>query len=184
MNILLHICCAPCLAGTLLELEEAEDKYGIEGLFYNPNIHPLVEFKNRESSLKEYIAKEHPEIVIHYIDYNPKEYFRAVQDRIEPQDRCYSCWQLRLERTAQFAQENNIPAFTSTLLVSPYQSQEKLKELGEKAAQKYGVKFIYRNFRRFYSRGRKIAKELNLYRQNYCGCLFSEWERYEKKIKN
>jgi len=177
-KVLIHICCAPCLAGSLLALKEIGD-YEIEGLFYNPNIHPLDEFKRRQESLKEYLSTM-PEIKVYYIDYDPREYFRVIGKKFDSPYRCYSCWQLRLEKTAQFANENNIPVFTSTLLVSPYQDQQKLKQLGELAGEKYGVEFIFSNFRRFYSQGRKIAKELNLYRQNYCGCIFSEWERYRK----
>lgn len=179
MKILLHICCAPCAVEVIRDLKDTGFRR-ITGLFYNPNIHPLDEFKRREDCLKEYIAVEHPEMNIHYIDYNPRDYFKAIAGEVEAPKRCYFCWKLRLEKTAQFAGENNISAFTSTLLISPYQSQEKLKEFGDSAAQKYGVEFIYRNFRKFYSQGNKKSKELGLYRQNYCGCLFSELERYEK----
>jgi len=178
MKILLHICCAPCAVEVIRDLKDAGFNR-ITGLFYNPNIHPLDEFKRRKDCLKEYV-ESHPDIIVHYIDYNPRDYFKNIAGEVEAPGRCFSCWELRLEKTAQFARENNIPAFTSTLLVSPYQSQEKLKELGMDAALKYGVEFIYRNFRRFYSLGNKKSKELGLYRQNYCGCLFSELERYEK----
>ncbi len=179
MEVLLHICCAPCAIEVIRELKDTGfDK--ITGLSYNPNIHPLDEFKRREDCLKGYIPQEHPEIKVYYIDYNPRDYFNSIAGEIEAPQRCFSCWKLRLERTARFARENNISAFTSTLLVSPYQSQEKLKEIGVDAALKYGVEFIYRNFRKFYSQGNKKSKELGLYRQNYCGCLFSELERYEK----
>jgi hypothetical protein len=180
-KLLIHTCCAHCLAGTLLYIKEMGE-YEIEGLYYNPNIHPLSEFKLRENALKEY-AKTIPDINLHYIDYDPRDYFLAIGDKVNAPGRCLSCWQLRLEKTAQFARQNNIPLFTSTLLVSPYQDQEKIKQLGELAAGKYGLKFLSGNFRKYYSQGRKIAKELNLYSQNYCGCIFSEWERYQKKIQ-
>jgi hypothetical protein len=104
-----------------------------------------------------------------------------VNIKESPPNRCIDCWQLRLEETAKFAKENGFSAFTTTLLISPYQSEEKLKEIAEALANKYNVEFIFRHFRKFYPQGRKIAKALGLYRQNYCGCLLSEWERFKKK---
>ena len=147
-KVLIHICCAPCLIGSIMALKQL-GKSQIEGLFYNPNIHPLNEFQLRQQTLKEYINSI-SDIKVHYIDYDPRDYFLAIKDEILSPLRCFICWQLRLEKTAQFARGNNFSAFTSTLLVSPYQNQEKLKELGEIAGEKYGVRFIFDNFRRCY----------------------------------
>ena len=93
------------------------------------------------------------------------------------------CYPVRLEQTAKYAKENGYEAFSTTLLVSPYQKHEELKNIGEQIAKKYGLQFLYRDFRTGFREGQAKARELGMYMQKYCGCIFSEEERYEKQIK-
>jgi hypothetical protein len=111
--------------------------------------------------------------------YDMPEYFRAVAGN--EQDRCRYCFQLRLSRTARVAKENHISGFTTTLLISPHQKHELIKEVGDKVAEENGVPFIYADLRKRYSDSRHITKPMDLYRQQYCGCLYSEWERYTQQ---
>jgi hypothetical protein len=179
MRILLHICCAPCAIEVIRDLRHTIGGE-IVGFFYNPNIHPLSEYERRKECLQYYVKNfENMDVV--YPEYDPRQFFDKVNIKESPPNRCIDCWQLRLEETAKLAKENGFSAFTTTLLISPYQSEEKLKEIAEALANKYNVEFIFRHFRKFYPQGRKIAKALGLYRQNYCGCLLSEWERFKKK---
>ena len=120
---------------------------------------------------------------IYYPQYNPQDSFDNVDNRLGFPKRCESCWTLRLEKTAQFSVNNGIGAFTTTLLISPHQDIERIKDISMDLASKYKLEFISRPFRRLFSQGRKTAKQKALYRQNYCGCVFSEQER-QSKIKN
>lgn len=105
--------------------------------------------------------------------YEIREFFRQVNWNEEPPSRCRLCWQLRLGETARFAKENDFEIFTTTLLVSPYQNHEALKETGEECAEEYGVKFYYEDFRKGYQESVSESKKRNIYRQKYCGCLYS-----------
>ena len=119
-----------------------------------------------------------PTIVIH--DYDIKRFTRAV---FEMEDvRCRYCYESRMEVAARTAKENGFDAFTTTLLVSPYQKHEIIREVGEQMAKKYGVEFYYRDFREGFREGQNIARELELYMQKYCGCIYSEEDRYRKQI--
>ena len=178
MDLLLHICCAPCAVEVVRDLEQ-HLSCKVSGVFYNPNIHPLDEFNRRENCLRDYV-KEIDGFSVFYPQYNPKEFFKALDCKLDFPERCSSCWELRLKKTASFAKENNFSSFTTTLLISPYQDQEVIKNIGNSLAEEYSIEFISRNFRKLYSQSRKAAKEKDLYRQNYCGCLFSEIERDNK----
>ena len=176
MEILIHVCCGPCLTYPLKRLTEKGHK--LTGFWYNPNIHPYTEYQNRlEAAGYLEWAKVFP--MIYDDSYDLVEYLQAVLPHLE--DRCRFCYQLRLERTARVAKEKGFEAFSTTLLVSPTQKNELINEIGEELAKKYNIKFFYEDLRPGYYEGKNIAKELNLYRQKYCGCIFSEKERYEKK---
>lgn len=177
MKVLLHICCAPCAIEVIRDLRHSIT-CEIIGFFYNPNIHPASEFERRKDCLQYYIDN-FEKIEVFYPQYNPREFFYGVPYQKDSPQRCHSCWSLRLRKTAQYAKENNISAFTTTLLISPHQDEEELNELGNSLAKEFHLEFISHEFKKFYSRGRKVAKSLGLYRQNYCGCLFSELERYK-----
>ncbi|MDP2910963.1 MAG: epoxyqueuosine reductase QueH [Candidatus Omnitrophota bacterium] len=181
MKLLLHICCGPCALYPIKELLNKKfDK--ITGFFYNPNIHPPSEYKRRRDALSEAVSKTGFEII--YPEYRMEEYFRkvflnSVGEGIKPSptERCSLCWELRLSETANFAKDNGFDAFTTTLLISPYQDHEKIKRIGEKIAGEKGVQFYYQDFRSGFKDGQEQAKKENLYRQKYCGCVFSVLER-------
>ncbi len=180
MKLLLHVCCGPCALYPAKELFSKKfDK--ITGFFYNPNIHPPSEYKRRKDALLEAASKIGLEIISP--DYKMEEYFRAVFSFVgeglkpSPTERCSLCWRLRLSMTAGFAKNNGFDAFTTTLLVSPYQDHEKVKKIGEDIAVEKGIQFYYQDFRPGFREGQAEAKKENLYRQKYCGCVFSELER-------
>lgn len=180
MKVLLHICCGPCALYPAKELLAKKfDK--ITGFFYNPNIHPPSEYKRRKDVLYEASREQAclfpAEFEIVYPEYKMEEYFRKVLSKENSIERCSLCWELRLSRTADFAKANDFDAFTTTLLVSPYQDHEKVKLIGENIAKDSGIEFYYQDFRPGFRNGQEQAKRENLYRQKYCGCVFSELER-------
>jgi len=179
MKILIHTCCAPCLIYPYKRLKLKD--FEIESFFYNPNIHPLEEYLKRRGQVEVY-AKE-LNIKMHGPHYDIKEFFKDINQNEEKPLRCNLCWQLRVKKTAQFAKENNFDSFTTTLLVSPYQNQESLKKIGEKCAGEVGIKFYYEDFRVGYKESVIESKEKDMYRQKYCGCLYSEIERFKEKNK-
>jgi len=177
MNILLHICCAPCAIFPIEELRKESHK--LAGLFYNPNIHPYSEYLKRKSEVEKYCR----EIGVNMIcpDYDLEDYFQKISYNEGQKNRCPACWWLRLERTAKFAKDNGFDAFTTTLLGSPHQDHDVIKSIGEDIAKRSGLKFYYKDFRLGFKAGHELAKKRGMYCQNYCGCLFSEKERLEKK---
>lgn len=178
MNTLLHICCAPC---SVMCIETLRGE-GIEtsGLWYNPNIHPFTEYRSRKNTLIEYSKKILlPLDVID--DYGLREFIGLIYPDFD--NRCRKCYEIRLDKTAQIAKEKGFDSFTSTLFVSPYQNHEMMKEVANEAAEKHKVKFLYRDFRPYFREGQAKAREMELYMQKYCGCVFSEEDRYRKKKK-
>jgi len=174
MKLLLHICCGPCALYPIRQLLDKKfDK--ITGFFYNPNIHPPSEYKRRKDALSEAASKIGLEVLTP--EYRMEEYFRKTLSKENSPERCQLCWELRLSETADFAKTNDFDAFTTTLLVSPYQDHEKIKKIGERIADEKSVKFYYQDFRPGFKDGQEQAKKENLYRQKYCGCVFSELER-------
>ena len=169
MKTLLHVCCAPCAVYPLQRLKE--EKAQIAGFFYNPNIHPCDEYQKRKQSVIDYAASEVIELIIP--DYNEKEYFNAINHDTEKPKRCLNCWELRLERSADFAKQNGFDSFSTTLLISPYQDHQQIKKIGEKIAESSGLNFFYEDFRQGFRQTQDKAKEIGLYRQKYCGCKFS-----------
>ena len=179
MKLLLHTCCAPCSVYCIDSLR-AE---GIEPTIYwfNPNIHPYMEYKARRDTLKEYIKSINVESIFEE-NYGLKEFCQNVIDDLD--NRCSNyCYRVRLEQTAKYAKENGFDSFTTTLLISPYQNHEELIRIGKEMAKKYGIEFLYRDFRPGFREGQAKARELGLYMQKYCGCVFSEEERYSKQIE-
>lgn len=175
---LLHICCAPCSV-MCIETLRAE---GIEphGYWYNPNIHPVTEYRARRDTLIQYAKDINMELSLRD-DYGLREFVRAIYPELE--NRCGVCYEMRLFEAARFAKENGFTSFSTTLLISPYQNHELLKATAERAAAEFGIDFLYRDFRPFFREGQKKARELGLYMQKYCGCVFSEEERYIRKKK-
>ncbi len=176
-SILLHACCAHCTAYPVEYWRQ--QGYDVTALWYNPNIHPFTEHQNRFEAVKKLSAEmSFPLIIVE--GYDMPQYFRTVSGK--EQDRCRYCFQLRLSKSAQIAKEHDIPGFTTTLLISPHQKHELIKEVGDNIATESGVPFIYADLRKRYSDSRHITKPMDLYRQQYCGCLFSEWERYRQIV--
>lgn len=174
MNILLHICCGPCTAYPLKVLRE--EGHEVQGWFHNPNIHPYQEFRRRLAALEEFSAARN--LVVEYDrEYGLREFLRQVVFHEEA--RCLKCYEMRLTKVAQRAKETGADAFTSTLLYSRYQNHAALKSLGERLAAEYGVAFYYRDFREGWQEGIDQSIEMGLYRQPYCGCIYSEEERYD-----
>lgn len=175
---LMHTCCAPCSVSCIQQLRGE----GIEPVSYwfNPNIHPYTEYKARRDTLTSYAPTIHMALIVQE-DYGLREFCRAVADDID--HRCGKCYEMRMEQTARFAAENGFDSFTTTLLVSPYQQHEVIAETAERMAGRYGVRFLYRDFRPGFRDGQAQARELGFYMQKYCGCVFSEAERYAAKIE-
>jgi predicted adenine nucleotide alpha hydrolase (AANH) superfamily ATPase len=172
-KILVHGCCAHCTAYTVEYWRQAG--LDVSVLWYNPNVHPFTEHQNRLEAMKTLADRmDFPLIVAE--GYDIIEYFRRVNGHED--DRCCYCFELRLNRTAATAAELGIPAFSTSLLISPHQKHELIPLCGELAATHHGVNFLYADLRKRYSDSRHITKPMELYRQQYCGCLFSEWERY------
>ncbi|MBD3370539.1 hypothetical protein GF402_09280 [Candidatus Fermentibacteria bacterium] len=173
-RLLLHVCCAPCLT---VVLEGYRDLgYEVEGLFYNPNIHPWRERERRLESLEGYSARMDMPLSVDD-DYPLEENLRML---LEADNRCLACFRDRLGRTAALASEKGIDLFSTTLSVSPYQSPELLIRAGREAARDHGVSFVYRDYRPLYARSARTSRENELYRQPYCGCVLSERDRYLK----
>ncbi|MCD6423491.1 MAG: epoxyqueuosine reductase QueH [Elusimicrobia bacterium] len=170
MSTLVHVCCGPCL---LAVNEILDDEYS--AYFFNPNIHNFDEYQRRlmtagftaQHLKKEFFYENFPDV------------YEWVREVLKGNDRCLNCVRLRLEKTAKFAKEKNFKSFTTTLLSSPYQKHDEIKNLGFEIARKYGLEFFYRDFRAGYKKSIEISKKLNLYRQKYCGCFLSSFEKYK-----
>lgn len=176
MKVLLHACCAICLTYPYKRLMEKD--YEISVYWYNPNIHPYMEYKAREEALRKYARLE--EINVIYGEYDFIEYLKSMLKNVERPYRCINCYEYRLEKVAKYAKENGFDAFTTTLLVSHHQYHNEIKKIGERLAEKYDISFYYEDFRKGWSQGKAIAKMYSLYSQKYCGCLISEYERFGK----
>ena len=172
-RILLHICCGPCATYTILRLRELG--FEVVGFWYNPNIHPFAEYEKRRETVSEY-AELVALSVIGSEAYDMPRYFRAVAGHEAFGERCQRCYRLRLEEAAREAQERGFDAFTTTLLISIHQDQARIRAIGEELGTEHGVPFFYENFRRGWSERGRISNERGLYKQHYCGCLYSEWE--------
>lgn len=181
MNLLLHMCCGPCSCYPVKVLREQ----GIEptGYFFNPNIHPYKEWDMRLKAAEEFAARSEMKIITdkHYM---LRDFLRRAlaAEQVE-NGRCRMCYTWRLEETARCAAENGFDAFTSTLFYSIYQQHELMKETAEHFAKVYGVKFHYEDFRPGWQEGIDMSVEMGLYRQPYCGCIFSEEERYSRELR-
>lgn len=177
-RLLLHICCGPCSITTLKKL--LADGYEVTGLFYNPNIHPLTEYVKRRDGCIQVAEKLGIKVIIKDNEYNPQQWFRDVAYR--ESNRCFHCYARRLERTAQIAKKGNFDFFTTTLLYSKHQKHDDIAALG-RDLESANTKFLYHDFREGWQEGIETSKEWGIYRQQYCGCLYSENERYQKELR-
>ena len=176
-KVLVHTCCAHCAAYTVEHWRQ--QGYEVGGLWYNPNIHPYTEHQSRLESMQA-LAQEIDLPLTVAEGYDIIEYFRRVVGHEE--ERCRYCFDLRLAKTAETARQHGFDAFTTTLLISPHQKHDIIQEISSKIAAEQGVEFLYADLRKRYSDSRHLTKTLNLYRQQYCGCIYSEWERYTNII--
>lgn len=178
MNILLHVCCGPCALYPIHVMKE--EGHALQLFYHNPNIHPYTEWLARREGLLAVAAAE----TVSYIaseEYPPLQDF--LRGALDAGDRCAFCYRYRLQATADRAVSGGFNAFSTTLLVSPYQKHELIRAIGEEIAESAGILFYYRDFREGYRWAQEEAKGRGLYRQKYCGCIFSERERYVKTAR-
>ncbi len=179
MKLLLHTCCAPCSVYCIDSLRKENIEPTI--YWYNPNIHPYIEYKSRRDCLKEYTQSINVNAIFEE-EYGLDNFCKNVISDLE--NRCSNyCYKIRMEQTAKYAKENGYDAICTTLFVSPYQKHDELKKVAQEMADKYGVQLLYRDFRPGFREGQSKARELGLYIQKYCGCVFSEEDRYKKQIE-
>ena len=176
-SVLIHCCCAHCAAYTVDYWRQ--QGHEVSALWYNPNIHPFLEHQHRLEAMKCFAQGVHLELAI-ADGYGIIDYFRQVVGY--ESERCQHCFRLRLAKTAEVAMEKNYSAFTTTLLISLHQEHELIREVGSKLAREKGIDFLYADLRKRYSSSRHMTKGLNLYCQQYCGCVYSEWERYANVV--
>jgi len=175
-SVLVHCCCAHCAAYTVSYWQQ--QGYGVSALWYNPNIHPYTEHQHRLEAMKSLAQGVDLPLVVTE-GYDIIDYFRQVAGH--ESQRCQYCFWLRLLKTAETAYQMGFGAFTTSLLISPHQKHDLIREIGNKIAEEKGIDFLYTDLRKRYSDSRHMTKGLNLYRQQYCGCVYSEWERYTQR---
>ena len=184
MKLLLHTCCAPCSIQCAASLAAGGIKPDL--FWFNPNIHPYTEYRSRRDALKQFALDKNLPLNIED-EYDIRAFIKGASAaeaapetaaEEDPKGRCAFCYRLRLEKTACFAAEKGYDAFSTTLLISPYQNHELIRRIGEELAASNGVDFLYRDFRPLFREGQKEAREASYYMQKYCGCIYSEEERY------
>lgn len=178
MNTLLHVCCAPCANMCVESLRQ--EGFSVTAYWYNPNIHPFTEYRSRRNTLRDYAASVNLPLA-EEDSYALRPFVRAVADDIA--GRCVCCYAMRFRHAAQYAAAHGFDSFTSSLFISPYQNHALMQEVALQAAEEYGVSFLYRDFRPYFKQGQAFAREQGFYMQKYCGCVFSEEERYRKSSK-
>ena len=173
----MHVCCAPCCTYPVTALQ---DEFDVELFFYNPNIHPEEEYRARLDEAERYAAKIG--VTLYKAPYEVEAWHRAtssLKDEPEGGDRCEICYRMRLGKTAQFAASNGFDYFTTTLSISPHKNADKINALGEMIADMYTLKFYRADFKKDggFKKSADMSKEAGLYRQNYCGCIYSKKEK-------
>jgi epoxyqueuosine reductase len=175
-RLLLHVCCAPCLIAPVKHLHSTG--IAVTAYWFNPNIHPWTEYRNRLETLKDFCSREQLPLIVDD-DYGLRDFVAAVVGDVP--NRCAHCYTSRLEATAKKAAELNFEAFSTTLLYSKYQKHDLIVKIAENMAKRYRVRFYYQDWRPFWEEGILLSKSDGMYRQKYCGCIFSEEERYRKQ---
>ncbi len=173
MKLLMHICCSICSIYPLQSL--LLRGFDVTGFWFNPNIHPYTEYKARLESLMK-LAKIWNLDMEYEDDYALDDFLKSIAG--SGPKRCSVCYEKRMDRTARAAGRMRLDGFTTSLLASPYQQFDVIINKGKEAAKRYGVTFIAEDFRPGWKISRKMSRELALYRQKYCGCIYSEMERY------
>jgi len=177
-KLLLHACCAPCSSAVL---ERLSSYFQITIFYYNPNITEEDEYQKRIQELKRFVSMYQTKYKIDILEgkYEPEKWWeisKGLENEPERGKRCYKCYELRLEETAKVAEEFNFPYFCTTLTLSPHKNANWINEIGEKLDQNYKPHYLYSDFKKKngYKRSIELSKEYNLYRQDYCGCIFSK----------
>jgi predicted adenine nucleotide alpha hydrolase (AANH) superfamily ATPase len=180
-KLLIHSCCAPCSSYVL---EYLSQYFEVTIFYFNPNIYPEKEYIRRVEEQDQLIQAMPLASKVQFLqgEYQPREYYQAIkglEEEPEGGDRCYVCYELRLREAAQLAKEGGYDYFTTTLSISPHKKSEKLNEIGNKLAAECGVAYLPSDFKKKngYKRSIELSKEYNLYRQDYCGCIFSMREQ-------
>ncbi|MCP4634284.1 MAG: epoxyqueuosine reductase QueH [candidate division Zixibacteria bacterium] len=185
MKLAVHFCCGPCAVYPLEQWEK--QGHEIVGYWYNPNIHPYTEYIKRLDSLMK--LSNLKDLNVNYNDsYDLDLFLSEVAGAPTEPERCIKCYALRLRQTARYAANEGCDAFTTTLTLSPYQKHEVIKEIGKKMGDENHIEFVYQDYRQGYRGGYNRARDMGLYMQQYCGCIYSERDRFmemnrEKIIK-
>ncbi|MBN1327472.1 MAG: epoxyqueuosine reductase QueH [Candidatus Cloacimonetes bacterium] len=174
-KLLVHICCAPCF---IAPYQHLKDEYEIHGFWYNHNIHPWQEYRKRLDTLKQYVEAENIPLICKD-EYNLDEFLRNSVFR--ENRRCEACYYERLRQTAAVAKKGNFDFFTSTLLYSKFQNHEQIKAIAASLAEEYDVAFLDHDLREYWKEGIELSKAAGMYRQQYCGCIYSERDRYYRQ---
>ena len=183
-RLLLHCCCAPCSSATL---ERIQQDYEVDIFYYNPNIEPEAEYRKRAAEEERFVREFRPDGGVRVItaEYDHEAFERIAkgrEDLPERGERCYLCYELRMRRTAEYAKEQGYDCFTTSLSISPYKNARWINEIGERLAEETGVGFLHSDFKKKdgYRRSIELSREYRLYRQDYCGCVYSRMERERK----
>lgn len=184
-TLLLHICCAPCSSGCI---EKLVNYFEIKAFFYNPNISPISEYEKRKQELKKFIKENEKlqNVQIIDCDYENNKYLESVKGLEKEKEgglRCEKCFFLRLEKTASICKKNNFDYFATTLTISPLKNEKLLNQIGYELSKKYNINYLFSNFKKEngYKLSLENSKKFNLYRQDYCGCIYSKLEREQIK---
>ena len=180
---MLHICCAPCSTHVVEVLNE---RYDVTGYFYNPNIHPESEYRRREEEMKRYARRIGLEIVC--AEYDDARWFdmvRGMENVQEGGKRCFVCYRMRLERAAEYAKKHGYQFLTTTLSISPHKNAARINEIGSEVANRYQLQWYAADFKKRggFERSIRMSKSAGLYRQSYCGCIYSQRETAQRRRK-
>ncbi|MBH1940351.1 epoxyqueuosine reductase QueH [Mobilitalea sibirica] len=187
LKLLIHSCCAPCSSYVL---EYLSNYFAITVFYYNPNIYPEKEYSRRVEEQKNLINAMKYKYPVRFEQgvYNPKEYYQFIKGyEREPEGgkRCFLCYEMRLREAGEMAKEGRYDYFTTTLSISPHKNAEKLNEIGKKVAAEYGVEYLPSDFKKKngYKRSIELSKDYGLYRQDYCGCIYSQRQQKQDETE-
>jgi len=184
-KLLLHVCCAPC-SSRVLEL--LTKHFDIEVYYYNPNITDKDEYIKRLRELQRFLVEAPFAKGVECVDggFSPEQFFemsKGLENEPEKGARCYKCYELRMRNAAKYAKDNGFNLFTTSLSISPHKNAAWINEIGDLCSKKYDIGYMYSDFKKKngYARSIELSKEYNLYRQDYCGCIFSKEQREKQK---
>ncbi len=172
-KLLLHTCCAPCVT---VPIERLCSDYEITCFFYNPNIYPEQEYRHRLKELQNFVTELNIKVIVH--EYNSEHWFKMVkglENEPEGGKRCAICFRMRLQETAKVTKQTGFDLFTTTLTISPHKNATSINQIGLESSEQHQIKFLEANFKKKdgYKRSVELSKIYNMYRQNYCGCIYS-----------